>query len=111
MQFPAEFPAEFPQPMPFVGDPIAAMFPAGTVRGNYDSARLDALYLDTAMTQPLSALGSYAAALGSPVAAIRDQWGGPALVQAVGDTLATRFASWTPSGRCSDGTRRRSGSG
>ena len=95
MQFPAEFPAEFPRPMPFVGDPIAAMFPAGTVRGNYDSARLDALYLDTAMTQPLSALGSYAAALGSPVAAIRDQWGGPALVQPV-DTKRALFGRHPP---------------
>lgn len=76
-------------------DPIAAMFPPGTVRGNYDSARLDALYLDTAMTQPLSALGSYAAALGSPVAAIRDQWGGPALVQPV-DTKRARFGRHPP---------------
>lgn len=69
-------------------DPIAALFPPGVPRWDWDATRLDALFLDTAMTQPLSALGSPVAALGSPVAAIRDQWGGPALVQAVGTKRA-----------------------
>lgn len=90
---PLAFPRPRPVPRPTVrplapNDPIAALFPPGVPRWDWDAMRLDGLYLDTAMTQPLSALGSNVAALGSPVAAIRDQWGGPALVQAVGTKRA-----------------------